>query len=202
LGSWPREGTVMKWFLLGFDIAKFFILSISNFLPKDNYFPLPNDTNLKEIAENLTKVNEPSLFGRASNHKQFSYREIRSMYRSDIALIRLDIEADGSGTLTMKDVFHSELVENRQISISKEEGQRFLLLFANCHFMSTPTKICDSIDTDMITLISDGVFSIYEGAMDGNYHMFTRVEYDLTLTEDERFQEMRYYFDELCEPLL
>lgn len=192
----------MKWFLPGLTIANFLLLSATNIFSQDTYFPQSNASNLMEIAKNLIMVNEPSLSSRILNPKQFSYREIRRQYHNNIMLIRLDIEADKSGTLTYKKISHSKLIENRQTSINIEEGQWFLMLFEKCQFMSIPIKKCDPIDTDMITVISDGIFSIYEGVMDGNYHMFTRVEYDLTPIEDEHFQEMRYYFVELCERML
>lgn len=193
---------MIKWIIFRLDIILVFSLSAFKCYSQDKYFPLSNDVKIpKELVTQLIQANEPSLVFRTLNSNQFSYRQIHIDNFLDSMAIRLDIEPDGRCTLTMKNISNSVLVDDRQITIPKEDGQRFLALFEKCQFMRIFTEECYPTDTDMI-IINNGFISIYEGVLNGNYNMFIRIRHDLTPIEDEHFQEMHYYFGELCERIL
>jgi hypothetical protein len=145
------------------------------------YFPkgsLASDLQLDQFktqwySHQLRALHEPSLYSQASNHTKESYRFLWLRSFNHPIAVRLDLKADGTGTLTFKTANGAGgyppgiLIENRSLTLTQEKIAPFLSKLQELNYWALPNPVNDQTGTD-------GSQWIVEGVKDGHYHIVDR----------------------------
>jgi hypothetical protein len=146
-----------------------------------DYFPtrglLPNEglEPFKSVrySDQLIALKEPSLWERSKTQKEESYRFLWLRTFHEPIAIRVDINADGTARLTVKVASGAggydpgELTQNRTVTISVEETNRFLNQVQTHNFWSLPS-------VEQTPGGPDGANWIIEGVKAQSYHVVDR----------------------------
>jgi hypothetical protein len=160
-------------------ITLLFIASGSN--GQITYFPahiLETPNPYPEIlrawySRSLISLKEPSLFELAHDPTTYSYRFLWLRTFNNPVAIRLNVNADGTGTLIQKVTsgeagFHpGYLTVSTSKPLTQQQTQHFLKEVQQLNFWSIPT-------IDPVIGGEDGSEWIIEGVHDGKYHVVNR----------------------------
>lgn len=124
-------------------------------------------------SDQLIALEEPSLWERSKAQKEESYRFLWLRTFHEPIVIRVDINADGTARLTVKVANGAggydagELTQNRTVTISVEETNRFLNQVQSRNFWSLPS-------VEKTPGGPDGADWIIEGVKAQTYHVVDR----------------------------
>ena len=123
-------------------------------------------------SDRLIALQEPSLWERSKTQKEESYRFLWLRAFHEPIAIRVDINADGTARLTVKVAngtggYPGELIQNRTVTISVEETNRFLNQVQSHNFWSLPS-------VEQTPGGADGADWIIEGVKGQAYHVVDR----------------------------
>jgi hypothetical protein len=157
------------------------------YFPPGTFEEAPGDDDefvVSWYSKYLRALREPSLAAVASNQRAHSYRFLWLRSFDPPIALRVDIEPDGSGTLTVKATggkggFETgTLVTNRRRVMPRAEVHGFLSALATARFWQLPTQeqtVIEHADgSKTITIRSDGAQWILEGVKSGRYHVVDR----------------------------
>lgn len=171
--------------LLFLGLVYFYILSCSLVFADGEYFPdsiFGTKTELpiryaryaRDSSDLLRAMKEPSLWQRRVNEKQHAYRFLwKRTFHNPIA-IRLDVQEDESGILTIKVMSGAggydwgHLKMNESINVTKAQVNEFLKRIQDCKFWDLPTS------EERRGGRKDGATWIIEGIKNGKYHIVKR----------------------------
>jgi hypothetical protein len=156
------------------------VLAAITSFAQDNFFPKGTLSDIDRVDKmkarwfrnQLKGLDEPSLLEETKNSSLESYRFLWLRTFHHPVAVRLDIMADGSGTLTIKMASGAggyepgNLIENTSHSIERRKIEKFLGQVKSVGFWDLP-----SYET---TLGCDGSEWIIEGVKDGKYHVAER----------------------------
>lgn len=160
--------------------------------PAQPYFPpgrLGADLEGHEFAAtwystHLRALKEPSLVAMASDRQAHAYRFLWLRSFDPPIALRLDVSADGSGTLTVKATSGKggfdpgALVTSRRRVMPRSEVRRFLARLATARYWELPTRFEQMVKVEpggiTVTLQVDGAQWIVEGVRSGRYHVVDR----------------------------
>jgi hypothetical protein len=149
----------------------------------DPFFP-PHTFNAKSdlnsfivdwYSKQLTALQEPSLWGIAKSSKQEIYRFLWLRTFHPPIVIRLNINNDRTGSLTIKATNGAggyepgKLIKDESKSLSKAETQSFLSMVEKQKYWGLPTK---EEDPNMVG--EDGAQWVLEGVRNGIYKIVDR----------------------------
>ncbi len=153
-------------------------------IAQDKYFPknaLSYDSQSDQrkadwYSHELRVLEEPSLLKLADDTSLESYRFLWLRTFHHPVAIRLDVKADGTGTLTTKianveagfpRAKPAHLLDNASRQLTLERTQEFLAQVKRASFWSLPSHVDDQTGTD-------GSQWIIEGVKGGKYHVVDR----------------------------
>ncbi|HVZ83340.1 MAG TPA: hypothetical protein VG893_06660 [Terracidiphilus sp.] len=142
----------------------------AQFPPKSHLDSGGNSFGRRESLPLLSALKEPSLLTLASNPLLHSYRFLWMRSFNPPIAIRIDINLDGTATLTTKmgngagSYARGRLIVNKHQVLSRDEVKSFLTLVDRVNFWSSQ----DTLDNQFGM---DGSIWIIEGIRNGTYHV-------------------------------
>lgn len=144
--------------------------------------PDDHDFAASWYSTHLRALREPSLVAQARDSKAHTYRFLWLRAFDPPIALRLDVSADGTGTLTVKATSGNggyqpgTLVTSWRRVIPRTEVGRFLSLLATARYWELPTSL-DPLQTQpdgSITITTDGAHWILEAVRSGRHHVVDR----------------------------
>ena len=128
---------------------------------------------LESRSWNLSGLVEPPLAGPTAGPEVHAYRLILIGFPSaKIAILRLEIQPDGSGKLFVKQTKfgQTEVLFSKEVSVPVEGVDGFLACVARANFWTLPYKEVPE------PWVVDGTYWYFEGARGSVYHLVYRRE--------------------------
>lgn len=142
--------------------------------------PERNDFVVRWYVKHLRAMREPSLWETSRNPKNHVYRLLWLRTFHKPISVRLAVNDDGTGLLTVKILSGQggyepgRLVTNRTRRLSRDQVDLFLEQVDEANFWNLPTKEEEKQQGTEVVVGLDGAQWILEGVKDGTYHVVDR----------------------------